>query len=81
MRALVRKFGNSSGVIIPKPILVQLGVEVGDGLDLSLDGNRIVLAPLKQNPRAEWAKQPSASPRPVMTPSDGLSLVMLTMWN
>ncbi|MBV8056856.1 MAG: AbrB/MazE/SpoVT family DNA-binding domain-containing protein [Deltaproteobacteria bacterium] len=56
MRALVRKFGNSSGVIIPKPILVQLGVEVGDGLDLSLDGNRIVLAPLKQNPRAEWAK-------------------------
>ena len=41
MRALVRKLGNSSGVIIPKPILSQIGVEVGDDLDLSLDDGRI----------------------------------------
>ena len=56
MRAPVRKFGNSSGVIIPKPILIQIGVEVGDDLDLSLDDNRIILAPLKRHPRAGWAK-------------------------
>jgi antitoxin MazE len=56
MRAAVRKLGNSAGVIIPKPILIQIGVEVGDDLDLSLDENRIVLAPLKRRPRAGWAK-------------------------
>ena len=55
MRAPVRKLGNSSGVIIPKPILSQLGVEAGDDLELSLDENRIVLAPVKRDPRAGWA--------------------------
>jgi len=37
--------GNSSGVIIQKPILAQIGVEAGDDLDLSLDDGRIVLVP------------------------------------
>lgn len=55
MRAPIRKLGNSSGVIIPKPILSQIGVEAGDDLDLSLDEKRIVLAPVKRNPRAGWA--------------------------
>ena len=55
MRALVRKLGNSSGVIIPKPILSQIGVETGDDLDLSLEEDRIVLAPVKRHPRARWA--------------------------
>ncbi len=45
MRAPLRKVGNSSGVIIPKPILIQIGVETGDDLELSLDEGRIVLAP------------------------------------
>jgi antitoxin MazE len=56
MRAPLRKMGNSSGVIIPKPILVQIGVEAGDELELSLDNNRIVLAPVKHHPRAGWAE-------------------------
>ena len=55
MRAPVRKLGNSSGVIIPKPILMQIGVEAGDDLDLSIDEGRIVLAPAKRHPRAGWA--------------------------
>jgi antitoxin MazE len=55
MRTAVRKMGNSSGVIIPKPILKQLGVEAGDDLDMSLDKDKIVLALIKQNPRAGWS--------------------------
>ena len=55
MRAPVRKMGNSSGVILPKPILAQLGVEAGDDLDLSLEEGRIVLVPAKRHPRAGWA--------------------------
>jgi antitoxin MazE len=55
MRAPVRKMGNSAGIIIPKPILSQVGVEAGDDLDLSLEGRRIVLVPAKRHPRAGWA--------------------------
>ncbi|MBI3759366.1 MAG: AbrB/MazE/SpoVT family DNA-binding domain-containing protein, partial [Deltaproteobacteria bacterium] len=47
---------NSSGIIIPKPILTQIGVETGDDLELSLDDGRIVLAPVKRHPRAGWAE-------------------------
>jgi antitoxin MazE len=57
MRAPIRRMGNSSGVILPKPILAQLGVEVGDDLELSLeDGPRIVLVPSAHRPRAGWAE-------------------------
>ena len=55
MRTPVRKLGNSSGIIIPKPILSQIGIQVGDELDLSMVDGRLVLAPLKQHPRAGWA--------------------------
>ena len=56
MRATVRKMGNSSGIIIPKPILAQIGVAAGDDLELSLDDGRIMLVPAKRHPRAGWAK-------------------------
>jgi antitoxin MazE len=54
MPALVRKPDHSSGVIIPRPILSQIGVGVGDDLDLSLDDGRIVLAPVKLR-RKKWS--------------------------
>ena len=56
MKTVVRKMGNSSGVIIPKPILAQIGIEKGDDLDLSLDDDRIVLAPARRHPRTGWAE-------------------------
>jgi len=55
MRAPIRKMGNSSGIIIPKPILRQIGVEAGDDFDLSLDDGRIVLVPARRHPRTGWA--------------------------
>jgi antitoxin MazE len=56
MRTSLRKMGNSTGLIIPKPILVQIGVEAGDDLDLSLDNGHIVMRPVKRDPRAGWAE-------------------------
>jgi antitoxin MazE len=56
MRAIVRKLGNSSGVIIPKPLLGEVGVEVGDAFDVTLEEGRIVLAPVSRRPRAGWAR-------------------------
>ncbi|HLY44792.1 MAG TPA: AbrB/MazE/SpoVT family DNA-binding domain-containing protein [Stellaceae bacterium] len=55
MRAAVRKLGNSSGVIIPRALLEEAGVAIGDAVELTLEGGRIVLAPLQRPARAGWA--------------------------
>jgi antitoxin MazE len=55
MRAALRRLGNSSGVIIPKSLLDEAGVAVGDPMDISLEDGRIVLAPARRAARAGWA--------------------------
>lgn len=55
MRTQVRRMGNSSGVIIPKPVLNHLGIAAGDDLDLALEGDRVVLIPVRSCPRVGWA--------------------------
>ena len=56
MRAAVRKLGNSSGVIIPKSLLRDLGVVEGDPVEMTLEAGRIVLIPIKRRARAGWAE-------------------------
>ena len=56
MRAAVRKLGNSSGIIIPKSLLDEAGVAVGDAVDMTLEEGRIVLAPVERRSRAGWAE-------------------------
>jgi antitoxin MazE len=56
MRAGVRRLGNSSGVIIPKPLLAEVGLAAGDAVDVTLEHGRIVLVPLRRQPRAGWAE-------------------------
>jgi antitoxin MazE len=55
MRAALRRLGNSRGVILPKPILAQLGIGQDDCLDLVVERDRIVLTKLAGSPRAGWA--------------------------
>ena len=54
MRAAVRKLGNSSGIIIPKSLLDEVGVKIGDAVEMSLEEGRIVLAPVQRRARAGW---------------------------
>jgi antitoxin MazE len=56
MRAALRKLGNSSGVIIPKSLLRDLGMADGDPVEMTLEGGRIVLVPIKPRARAGWAE-------------------------
>ena len=48
--------GNSSGVIIPKPMLAKAGIKAGDTIELQAEPGRIVIAPVKGGPRAGWAE-------------------------
>jgi antitoxin MazE len=55
MRVPVRQLGNSAGLIIPKPILLELGLAAGDMVDLSLDEGHLVVAPVTSR-RTGWAE-------------------------
>jgi antitoxin MazE len=56
MQRVLRKLGNSSGIIIPRSILAEVGIGIGDVFDITLEDGRIVLAPVRRRPRAGWAE-------------------------
>ncbi|TCR92957.1 AbrB/MazE/SpoVT family DNA-binding domain-containing protein [Rhizobium sp. BK376] len=49
MNVTIRKIGNSEGVIIPKELLEQLGVQAGDELDIRVEHDRIYLEPVDKD--------------------------------
>jgi antitoxin MazE len=48
--------GNSHGVIIPKPILEEIGAKANDPVEVSVNKGKIVIAPAKRHPREGWAE-------------------------
>jgi antitoxin MazE len=55
MKTPIRKMGNSHGVIIPKPLLEEIGAKPNDQVELKVSKGRIVIAPVSSHPRAGWA--------------------------
>lgn len=60
MRTSIRRMGNSAGVIIPKPMLGEIGASSGDDIEMSVQDGRIILMPIKEHPRAGWADDSKA---------------------
>lgn len=56
MLSAVKKIGNSAGVIIPKPLLAEFGVETGDSVELKVEAGRIVIERVTNPPRKGWAE-------------------------
>jgi len=54
MEVAIRKMGNSQGVLIPKPILAQVGLE--GTADLQVRDGVIEIRPIRRNPREGWAE-------------------------
>ena len=54
MRTAIRKMGNSQGVIIPKPLLAQAGLE--DEAVMTIENDALVLRPVRHSPREGWAE-------------------------
>lgn len=53
METTLRKMGNSQGVLIPKPIVAQLGLE--GKVQLHVRDGVLEIRPLKADPRKGWA--------------------------
>jgi len=53
MKARIVKIGNSQGIRIPKPLILQAGLK--DEVELDIEDNRLVISHAGR-PRASWAK-------------------------
>ncbi len=56
MQTAIRKMGNSSGVIIPKAILAELKVAVGDAVEMRTENGKVMIEPIRKNLREGWAE-------------------------
>ncbi|HTM76774.1 MAG TPA: AbrB/MazE/SpoVT family DNA-binding domain-containing protein [Devosia sp.] len=60
MQSALKKIGNSTGVIIPKPFLAELGAEAGDRIDMRIENGKLIIERAKPHPRAGWAEAAAA---------------------
>jgi antitoxin MazE len=60
MRISLRKIGGETGVAIPRPLLKKLGLSAGDRIEMTLQGNSIVMTPVGRHPREGWAEDSKA---------------------
>jgi antitoxin MazE len=54
MRTTIRKMGNSQGILIPKALLAQTGIELA--AEMEVENGAIVLRKPKQAARDGWAE-------------------------
>ena len=53
MKTTIRRMGNSQGVLIPKPILAQLGLE--DEVEMEVEDDTLVIRRPQKKAREGWA--------------------------
>lgn len=58
MKIAIRRMGNSQGLIIPKPVLTQLGLD--SEVEMSIERDAIVLRKPRKNVREGWAEASQA---------------------
>ena len=58
MKTTIRRMGNSQGVLIPKPVLAQLGLE--NEVEMEVENDAIVLRRPRHRAREGWAEASKA---------------------
>ena len=58
MKTTIRRMGNSQGVLIPKPVLAQLGLV--DEAEMTIEEDAIVLRRPRKRTREGWAESSRA---------------------
>jgi antitoxin MazE len=56
MQTSLRKMGNSTGMILPKPILKALGVSTGTIVELRVEKGEVIGRPLSLPEHESWAE-------------------------
>jgi antitoxin MazE len=59
MRVTIHRIGNSQGVILPKPLLAQIGLTGGEA-EMTVEQDAIVLRRPKKRARRGWSEDAKA---------------------
>lgn len=54
MHVTIRQIGNSQGIVIPKPLLAQIGLDGGEA-EMTIEGGALVLRKPATAARVGWA--------------------------
>jgi antitoxin MazE len=54
LQSTLRKMGNSTGMILPKAILEQLGLASGAKIELRVENGEVIACPAKRKVREGW---------------------------
>lgn len=46
MRIIIKKWGNSAGMVIPGVVMKELGLQTGQSMEASVKNNQLVLTPI-----------------------------------
>jgi antitoxin MazE len=60
MQTALRKLGNSTGLIVPRALLSEMGLTTGAAMDVKVEDGRLVATPVARTPRAGWAEAAAA---------------------
>ena len=55
MRTALRKMGNSTGMIVPKALLAEIGAASGTAMDVRVEDGRLIATPVSRA-RDGWAE-------------------------
>ena len=58
LHVTIRQIGNSKGVVIPKAILEQVGLN--EAVEMSVEGEKLILSKPKNPVRLHWAQDAKA---------------------
>jgi len=56
MQIKLRPIGNSQGIVIPKPVLAQLGLSDAAEAEMTVERNALVVRPIAPARRSGWAE-------------------------
>jgi antitoxin MazE len=60
MEIAIRNIGNSKGLVLPKPLLAQVGLDGASTAEVVLKGDSIILRKPAKTARAGWAQAAAA---------------------
>jgi antitoxin MazE len=55
MKVKIRKVGDEHGVVIPKRMLLALGLKSGDKVNIAANDGKLFVSRSRRSPRAGWA--------------------------
>ncbi len=60
MQTALRKMGNSTGLIVPRALLGEIGVKTGSAMELRVEDGKLIATPVETPVRAGWTDAAAA---------------------